>query len=71
MFSSGEFSHTYETFPFSDLYQDFLVRRHQYYFHRDSKRKVERTQYFHFIDTYYSIHSVYGTCFKKNINKLP
>ena len=49
MFSSSEF-HIYETFPFSDLYQDFLVRRYQFYFYRDSKHKVERTQYFHFID---------------------
>jgi hypothetical protein len=42
MFSSSENFHTYKTFPFSDLYQDILAHRYQFYFYRDSKRNVER-----------------------------
>ena len=55
MFSSSENFHIYKTFPFSDLYQDFLVRRYQFYFYRDSKHNVERfswTHNFQFTDTF-------------------
>ena len=54
---------THNTFLFSDLYQDFLVRRYQFYFYRDSKRKVERTQYFHFIDTFSTQNSLLFSIF--------
>ena len=58
--------HIYESFPFSDLYQDFLVRRYQFYFYRASKYNVERffwTQYFHFIDTFSTQNSLLFSIF--------
>ena len=46
---------THKTFPFSDLHQDILAHRYQFYFYRDSKHNVERfswTHNFQFIDAF-------------------